>query len=285
MKNLNTLILFIYILLFFSCQSNDSHKILTEMIGQEISFPTEMKFNIQDTIIDTKLMYSDYAIITYIDSTGCTPCKMKLSLWDETISELQSCYDTDISLIMILNTPDTRDVNYILKRDNFNHIVCIDFDNIFFKKNKLPKNEDYHTFIIDSNNKIIGVGNPSTNPKILEFYKQILEQKGVSFNITDNNVCHKSSRSLGIIHKGESVDIEYNIVNIDTFPYTIQKIIPSCDCTKITSSINVIAPLSNRCITVKYTGDSINGFFKQHIDVFFKEKNEPIKLTFYGLNK
>ena len=41
----------------------------------------------------------------------------------------------------------------------------------------LPKNRALHTFLLDENNRVILVGNPSRNEKIKEMFYKIVEEK------------------------------------------------------------------------------------------------------------
>ena len=60
---------------------NDKQKeILATLLGREIVIPDGLGCRIQNTPIDYDMSASDFRIITYIDSAGCTPCRMKLPL-------------------------------------------------------------------------------------------------------------------------------------------------------------------------------------------------------------
>ena len=48
---------------------------LSAIIGQEISLPAEMVWQVQNTTIDYDSTQADYRILTYIDSAGCTPLR------------------------------------------------------------------------------------------------------------------------------------------------------------------------------------------------------------------
>ena len=74
---------FIFLLLSFltGCKESEKEKIarlVKEWDGKEISFPSHSVFTIQgkDTV-DFSFADAEYKIITYIDSVGCTSCKLQ----------------------------------------------------------------------------------------------------------------------------------------------------------------------------------------------------------------
>ena len=71
--------------LFSSCKESEKDKIarlVEEWEGKEILFPAHSFFTIQgkDTV-DFSLADADYKVVTYIDSVGCTSCKLQLIRW------------------------------------------------------------------------------------------------------------------------------------------------------------------------------------------------------------
>ena len=84
MKNSFLLMLLLFLSLIFSCQDGKRSQIISllqEWEGKEIIFPEKSIISIQysDTLSQL-LIDSEYKILTYIDSAGCTDCKLKLFL-------------------------------------------------------------------------------------------------------------------------------------------------------------------------------------------------------------
>ena len=81
-------------LLFSSCKESEKDKIarlVEEWEGKEILFPAHSFFTIQgkDTV-DFSLADADYKVVTYIDSVGCTSCKLQLLRWKLFMQEVDS---------------------------------------------------------------------------------------------------------------------------------------------------------------------------------------------------
>lgn len=74
---INSLIL----LLFAACdsqKSNECTETLEKIIGTELQFPSGLTFAIQNKPVDYNINDSEFKIVTFIDSSGCTQCRLKL---------------------------------------------------------------------------------------------------------------------------------------------------------------------------------------------------------------
>lgn len=77
--------------LFSSCKESEKDKIarlVEEWEGKEILFPARSVFTIQgkDTV-NFSFVDADYKVVTYIDSVGCTSCKLQLPRWKQFMQE------------------------------------------------------------------------------------------------------------------------------------------------------------------------------------------------------
>ena len=103
------------------------------------------------------------------------------------------------------------------------HPVAVDRNNTFGLLNNLPKKVEYHTFLLDSDNRVLAIGNPVLNPKIKELYKRIIlndENNVVQFEKIE-------SRALGVLHCNDTISTIFTIPNYDSIAYHIQAVIPS----------------------------------------------------------
>lgn len=156
------LLLGTYILLF-SCKESPQKeiaKIVTEWQDKEIIFPDDIIFTRygQDTI-PYNIPESSYKILLYVDSVGCTDCKLQLHKWSELIAELNSLTGHDVPVLFFFHPKDKRELTYLLKRDAITIPVCIDDKDQLNAINRFPSREDFQCFLIDNGNKVIYIGN------------------------------------------------------------------------------------------------------------------------------
>ena len=280
-----TLLVFAATLLTSSCNNKRAAhtNIIAEWVGREIVIPDDLVYQIKDDTIDLDLSRPDFKIISYVDSTGCTSCRMKLTMWSELINELKSLPDVDVEVIMIINTDTPKEITYLLQRDNYLNPVAIDRNNLFDRLNELPPKSEHHTFLLDAENKVIAIGNPVLNPKIKDIFLQYITE-GDELPYT-NDMCKEPVQPVGVINKGDTVQKLFYINNFDTINYTLQAIVPSCDCISASADIANINVGGLKKITVSYVADSLPGYFNRYVDIFFNEKELPERLIVYGYNE
>ena len=161
----------LYILLLLSlltaCKENNKEKfalLVQEWQGKEIVFPQNMAFTRFVTEpVDYRIPDAEYKVLVYVDSIGCTSCKLQLPKWKELIAHVDSATNGNIPFIFVLQSKDDRELRYILKRDNFDRPVCIDRNNRFDELNQFPQDITFQTFLLDKDNKVKVIGNPVHN--------------------------------------------------------------------------------------------------------------------------
>lgn len=267
-------------LLLSACGSRLSHEreMLSLLVGKEIIIPENLTFSVMNKEVDIDFGDADFTIITYIDSAGCTPCKMKLPIWDNVINEFKANDSVTVNFVMIIDAAKTKNIDFVLRRDDFGHPVCMDSLGAFIAANSLPEDEAYHTLLLDSDRKIIAVGNPAINPKIREVYRQAI----TGTPKPKPRMCTPAAMALGAVTPGDTIERQFLIVNSTDTTLTVQEIVPSCDCTSAIISNDSILSGAEAVVTVKLIADSTAGAFSRYVDVFFNERNNPERLTLHG---
>ena len=128
--------------LFSSCKESEKDKIarlVEEWEGKEILFPAHSFFTIQgkDTV-DFSLADADYKVVTYIDSVGCTSCKLQLLRWKLFMQEVDSTLNRPVPFVFYFHPKDMKELRYITRRDAFVYPVCFDEMDDFNRLNHFP---------------------------------------------------------------------------------------------------------------------------------------------------
>ena len=166
---------FLNILLFlFSCQKTPQEHItqlVEEWQGKEVRFPETPVFTRQlsDTV-DYRIPETEYKVLVYVDSIGCTSCKLQLPKWKEFITYVDSVSGGQVPFLFFFQSKDNKELRYILKRDNFRLPVCVDSQNEFGKLNRFPSEQMFQTFLLDKDNRVKVIGNPIHNLSVKELY-------------------------------------------------------------------------------------------------------------------
>lgn len=278
-----------------SCGSGNKEQrdIVSEWIGREIVIPAELGFQVGNIPVDYDFDAADFKIVTYVDSAGCTACRMKLNEWDEFINELKGIDDVEINFVLIIGAKDKYKITDILKTNSFDHPVIIDTEFDFSKFNKISEDVKLHTFLLDDDNNVVIVGNPINNPKIKELYYRLLKRKKDNiFSNSDSKIlnenncyCGNPVISLGIVHVGDTINKIFRIINNGNETLALQEMIPSCNCLKLNISSSKIQTGEYTDVEMTYVVDSIKGYFSRSADIYFIESKDPVHLVMHGFNK
>lgn len=286
-----TIIWITALLLINSCsQSNSVHRdIVEDWVGKEIVLPEDLVFNIQDTPIEYDFNNADFKIITYIDTTGCTNCKMRLRDWDSFLNYCKRDIDMNLNFVMIIGSPDYNNIKSIIHQNDFQHPVVIDAKREYINLNKLSIEDKYNTFLLDHNNRVLAIGNPTLNPRIRDLYLKIIAKEStISFDdyISYHKMllCDRLVRSIGIVHPGDTVRRYFRIVRDSDSMSEIKEITTSCYCTSVKYDISKNTNGYYDNINLEYVVDSISGFFTKWADVYYDHNIEPKRIIIHGYN-
>ncbi|MDD4404804.1 MAG: DUF1573 domain-containing protein [Parabacteroides sp.] len=286
MRALNLIPLFI-LLFFFSCKESDKERITRLMVqwqGKEVQFPSKMIFTkfASDTV-DYQIPQSDYKIVVYVDSIGCTSCKLQLAKWKELIVTLDSVTGGSVPVLFFFQSNNVREITYLLKRDGFDMPVCINTNDEINKLNNFPSDLNFQTFLLDKNNHIKVIGNPIHNLSVRDLYlNTIIGEKTEIHNPVLTKVeVPVSEIDLGSFPENETKKANFIIMNIGNYPLLLKGTTSSCDCTTAESDRQQVPPKGELKLTIQYKPDK-KGDFLRTVSVFINSVNSPIVLTITG---
>ncbi len=277
--------------MFFSslCFCTDPNKEVTGWVAEweqkEIFSLDKMIFTIQgkDTV-DYFRQDIPYKVVTYVDTTGCTSCRLKLPEWKEWIREIDSLRPHSVRFYFNLFSKNPKEIRSLLQREKFLHPVCIDTADALNRINQFPPDERFQTFLLDQNNKVILLGNPIHNPAMKQLYNEILTGKKKHSSTSSptkvdrlNPVINLSQISLS---SGPQEAI-YVIRNTGNSPFVIADLTTSCGCIAANYEKKPIPPGEETRVTVWFTPEK-EGFFDKVITVYGNAENSPFRLHLKG---
>jgi hypothetical protein len=262
--------------------------LVKEWEGKEILFPESMVFTQSgiDTLDDHR-SEPDYTIVSYIDSVGCTSCKLKFHRWLEIMHEMDSISGQPVPFLFIFHPKSKRDLSelsYLMKRDNFSYPVWIDVEDTFNGMNKLPDNSVFHSFLIDKQNKMVAMGNPFENPKIKELYLNVLiggesEQRQSGSDLTDISI-NQSVVDFGEFDWKASKEAIFRLNNKGKNRLVINDVVSSCGCISVVFPKAPVCPSNDLVITATYRAEKPE-YFSKVLTVHANTKT-PLRLTIRG---
>ncbi|MDR1340074.1 MAG: DUF1573 domain-containing protein [Prevotellaceae bacterium] len=275
---------------FSSCRRNKEKdyavKIVTEWTGKEVRFPEGIpctSMGKDTTCVD---LHSDnYKIMLYVDSLGCTSCRLKLSEWNKIMRESDTVFIRKPEFVLFFQPKkkDEKELAFIFRQNGFRHPVFVDKENEIGKLNNFPSKLEYQCFLLDKDNKVIIVGNPSLNLKVWELYKRQIsgntqpEPKAVQTSVQAEML----KQNLGTMKTGETYTCTFILTNTGGAPLVIMDIKTTCGCTVPTWSRQPVAPGTTTEIKVEVTPDT-PGSFRKTVTVYGNIDNTPLQLLVMG---
>ena len=163
-----------------SCNNRNVRKEVVRMINSEITIPHlyDAIFNGKDTVMHIS-EDAYFRMIILFDSTFCAYCHFpEMEVWNELI--LYSTATISKFVPIFIFCPGQGKVSALkltLKQSHFKWPLFIDENDEFLKRNTvIPQDSRYHTFLLNSENRIVLVGNPVGNDALWALYKKVIEQ-------------------------------------------------------------------------------------------------------------
>ncbi|GAB6012832.1 hypothetical protein [Viscerimonas tarda] len=172
------LLLLLACTLIISCKTDpkktEAEELLNKWMGKTILFPENATcFSVGGDSICPEFNSRPFKVLLYVDSTGCTPCKSKLFDWNRLIAETDSIMPDKVNFLFFFQSKNAdREFYYLLMRDDFYYPVYIDKTNRIDRLNRFPTDERYQCFLLDKDNKVLSIGNPTLNHKVWDLYKK-----------------------------------------------------------------------------------------------------------------
>ena len=284
---INKVLLFVSISLA-SCSGRENQTDVLSMVndwtGREIVFPVNIVFTIQgrDTV-RFDFYDSTYKILTYIDAKECISCNFDLNAWKSFISEVDSTLHVSVPIVFYFGTPHTSEVKHITKSEEFDYPICIDRDAQLNELNKFPENRNFHSFLLDKDNRVLAVGNPMNNARIKELYKRIMLGKEMD---EDKIVMTKAELSdekleFGTIPFAKEVHRTFRILNTGNNLLVIYDIQTFCGCTEVVYSKEPVSIGEDIEVSVVYKPDQ-RGAFNKTLSIYSNGSEFPLIVQISG---
>ncbi|MDE6377195.1 MAG: DUF1573 domain-containing protein [Duncaniella sp.] len=273
-------------LLLAACSANDEAeryaRLVEEWHGRTVELPAVMVDVVTGDTIDPGEV--DFTLVTYIDSTGCTGCRMRLPLWTEFLRSLDSIAgDQEVLPIIVVNVKDDKELSYLIRRDAYGYPVVSDKADSLNLLNGFPEEPVLRSLLLNRDKQVIAIGNPTTNHAIADLYRSIISGSKTFSQSGRQVITAKPSRvEIGEIAIGREVTREFSLDNCGQDTVYIRDIITSCPCTEATVADSVIAPGASVQVNVKLREDSIVGDIQRTVHIYYRDFNNPTILGLSG---
>ncbi len=275
-----------FVFTFLSCQDKNKEamlRLVKEWDGKEIKFPARSVFTIQgkDTV-DFDFKDADYKVVTYVDSVGCTSCKLQLPRWIEFMEELESKTKDNVPFVFVFHPKSAKELRHTLRLHGFNHPVFFDEKDDFNALNRFPDDMMFQTFLLDKDNKVVVLGNPVLNPQVKELYIGKVTGKGKQPDaFATKMTVDRTDYDFGTFPMSESQECIFRITNTGSSLLMVQDVVTSCGCTKVEYDKHPVPPGQSMDLKVIYEAEE-SGRFTKVVTVYSNAETSPVRLRIKG---
>lgn len=168
--------LLLLILVFVESCQNRTEKIVKHWLGKDMTLDVTSEmiaFGEQPMKLE-----SEFYVLSYVDSLGCVSCKMGLPKWKAFSAYIDSISQEHIPIVFVVQESVRRNVLYSMKADNYYpDYVVVDKKDRFRNEYNFPLEHDMQTFLLDKTNKVVAIGNPINQEKILSLFVGYVTKK------------------------------------------------------------------------------------------------------------
>ena len=142
-----SLFLLITLFTFSSCKDNrkknETSKIANEWEDKEILFPENLPcFGLgNDTLSEfcDEILTKEFKVLLYVDSAGCSSCRLKLLEWKQLIDEAEILYPGKVGFLFYVQPKRMADLTDMLLINGFDYPVFIDINGSIDSLNQFPQ--------------------------------------------------------------------------------------------------------------------------------------------------
>ena len=281
-----SLIFILIIVLFSSCVESEKERVtrlVKEWDGKQILFPQNQVFTIQGR--DTVNFYFqnfEYKIITYVDSLGCTNCKLQLERWKTFMQEVDSIKNVSVPFVFVFHPKNVKELRNILRGHAFDYPVFFDEKDDFNALNRFPDDMMFQTFLLDKDNKVQVIGNPVLNPQVKELYIGKVTGKGKQPDaFATKMTVDRTDYDFGTFPMSERQECVFRITNTGSSLLMVQDVVTSCGCTKVEYDKHPVPPGRSMDLKVIYEAEE-SGHFTKVVTVYSNAETTPVRLRITG---
>ena len=276
-----------FLLMLVACQDKqreDITSLLREWNGKTVQFPEKMFFTIRGNDTVDYSIEGKYKILSYVDSTGCTSCKLGLKEWSKYIAQMDSITDGSVKFLFFFFPKDGTEIFQILRIDKFETPICIDNEDALNKLNRFPQDERFQTLLLNESNRVLAIGNPIHNPKVKDLYLKIIQGKGTDMEpakpMTTVSI-NPNSANMGTFDWQQEQTATFTLTNTGDKLLAIEMIDTSCGCITVDYKQEPVRPGDSVTLHVTYKAEQPE-YFSKTVTVYCNAKGAPIRLTVSG---
>lgn len=173
LKYKNLIWFFVVIIVLNCCSENRNRKKIAQWIGKEIVLNDTLKaYSINEEKPLQLYKNKKYTIVCHVNH-DCNNCLEDLIEWKQIINKIEN---QNVSFHFYVEAPDWKHIKNYLKAWEFDSPVIVDSNYWLRKNNVLPEEVFLNTFLLNHENRIVLIGNPTKNIQLQNLYMETINK-------------------------------------------------------------------------------------------------------------
>ena len=257
-------------------------KLVKEWSGKEIKFPAKIDFiNSSGQSVDFDFATATHKVLVYVDSLGCTSCKLKLGQWKNLIDSLDKLA---VPVLFIFQSKDTKSIKHVMLESSFEYPYFQDIEGVLNELNQFSEDSRFQTFLLDSDNRVKLIGNPANNEEMRRLYLEAVTGNAEAIIASTNVDIDHSVIDLGEIPYEDKTEAVFTLKNIGEHSLVINNVSTSCGCTNVEYEKHPVPKGGELRLTVVIKPKD-TGAFNETITVYTNTLSKRLALKIKGLAK
>lgn len=142
----------------------------------------------------------------------------------------------------------------------------------------------FQTFLLNRENRVVGIGNPVHNANVKALYYRIIKGEGMpeaSSQAMTSLALEANEIDFGRFGMGEPQKRKVQVTNTGSELLVINDVITSCGCTEVEFSRKPVRPDQSTELIVRYNPDE-KGFFSKTISIYSNAGSSPSTIVLRG---
>ena len=74
--------------------------------------------------------HKEFKILLYVDSTGCSSCRLKLFEWKQLVEEANSLFPDKLGFLLYFQPKEVKNIDFLFVKDQFIHPVMTSLNSL-----------------------------------------------------------------------------------------------------------------------------------------------------------
>lgn len=254
-------------------------------VGKKLVLPIEAGyFTTKGDSADAQMPREKFTILRYIGKEGCTSCRMHLTTYPKMLADLEDTVGCKVGFVCVINPVDMNEIRCILRRDNYaNLTMWIDEADTLNTVNRFPRHESLQTFLLDEDHRVLAVGDPAVNPRVMQLYVSLLTNDTINTARLPQTRLEAAEAEidLGAVTAGDTIVRTVAVKNVGAQEYVLDRVVTSCDCTAAELTPQRIGPGGSATLRIRFSEPEAAGDFYRTVDIYGNTP-DPITIELSG---